>query len=199
MCRPARSSVAVLAVAGLASAVFTVGVGVAGYFLRASVGFTFGVALAAYFVWYEGHRNAARVVGFVCACTAAFPAALRSVGPLMAVFGIEAATESGRVKIPMSAFFAGGCVGALIVLAAGVFLLGPQKNIGRSIGMIALWSLGGGFLGVIGAAVDVIRTDSVGGSMYPLFIVWQPGVAALLGLLLEQERRSVAEPLATEP
>lgn len=163
------------------------------------MGFTFGVALAAYFVWYEGQRNAARVAGFVCACAAAFLAALRSAGPLMAVFGIEAATESGRVKIPMSAFFAGGCVGALIVLAAGVFLLGPQKNIGRSIGMIVLWSLGGGFLGVIGAAVDVIRTDGVGGSMYPLFIVWQPGVAALLGLLLEQERRLATEPVATEP
>jgi len=182
-----------LAAAGLGSALFTVMVDFAGYGQRVSVGLTFGVALAAYFVWYERYRNSARMAVFVAACTVAFDASMYAVFPLMILFPINHSMSSARVDIPMSVFFGAGYVGAFIVLASGVFLFSARKPASKSLGIVALWSLGGGFLAVIGAAADGIRTRGVYNSFLLLTLVWQPGAATLLGLLLEQERAVVCD------
>src|SRR5208282_2726933 len=193
MTQPVRSSAMLLAAAGLGSALFTVMAGFAGYFERVSVGLTFGVALAAYFVWYEGYRNSARMAVFVVACTVAFAASQFAVFPLMILFPISHSMSSARLDIPMPVFFGGGYLGAFIVLAAGVSLFSPRNPTLKSLVIIALWSIGGGVLGVIGAAADGIRTNGVYNSMFLLPLVWQPGAAALLGLLLEQERKAPSE------
>jgi hypothetical protein len=193
MNQPARSSVLLLALAGLGSALFTVIVASAGYLQRISVGLNFGIALAVYFVWYEGYRRWKKMLGFIFACAAAFPAASAAGFPLLIVFPMHASMSSDRLDFPIPIFFAAGCIGAFIVLAAGSFLLGPRRFTWKFLGTLSLWSLGGGFLGVIGTPTDVISTHGYN-HMFLLFLVWQPGVAILLGLLLGRERRALPEP-----
>lgn len=53
-----------------------------------------------------------------------------------------------------------------------------------------LWSIGGGILGLVGGAADAIRTEGTYNQMLFLFLLWQPGVAILLGLLLRQQRQA---------
>lgn len=142
MSKPARSSVMLLALAGLGSALFTVMVTLAGYSLRTSEGLDFGVALAAYFVWYEGYRDSIKLLAFICACiTAHFVAALIAFLLLFVFVSMSPDT------IEMPIYFGWGCAGAFIVLAAGIFLFSPRSITWKSLAMILLWSLGGGVLG----------------------------------------------------
>ena len=217
MNQPARSSVMLLALAGLGSALFTVMVTLAGYSLRTSEGLDFGVALAAYFVWYEGYRNSIKLLAFICACIAAhfvaaliggyrnsikllaficaciaahFVAALigGSIGFLLLfVFG---PTSPDTIEMPI--YFGWGCAGAFIVLAAGVFLFSPRSITWKSLAMVSVWSLGGGVLGAIAVVPYAFRSKY--GWFFPS-LVWQPGAAMLLGLLLERERRALPKPL----
>ena len=57
-----------------------------------------------------------------------------------------------------------------------------------------LWSIGGGFLGVLGGRADGILTHGTYNKMPLLFIIWQPGAALLLGLLLIRDRETLAVP-----
>src|SRR6266550_1681133 len=172
--QPARSSVMLLALAGLGSALFTVMVTLAGYSLRTSEGLDFGVALAAYFVWYEGYRNSIKLIAF----------------PLLIVF---ASMSSDTIEMPI--LFGWGCVGAFIVLAAGIFLFSPRSVTWKSLAMVSLWSLGGGVLGAIAIVPDAVLQHR---NNYPWFLlIWQPGAAMMLGLLLERERRALPKPLLT--
>jgi|HubBroStandDraft_6_1064221.scaffolds.fasta_scaffold882075_1 hypothetical protein len=178
-----------LAAAGLGSGLFTGMVEFAGYSQRVSVGLTFGVALAAYFVWYERYRNSARMALFVVACTMAFDVSLYAVFPLIILFPINHSMSSSALDIPMPVFFGVGYVGTFIILAAGVFLITPPASTSKFLRTVALWSLGGGFLAVIGATVAGIYNS------FPLLtLVWQPGVATLLGLMLEQKRKALLKP-----
>src|SRR5260370_36481745 len=124
------------------------------------VGFVFGIALAGYFVVYEGYRNWAKVVGFVCACTAAYAAAVFFAFWLETNFPHDGSSMgSAKLDIPMSVFFGAGFVGAVIVFSAGVFLFG-SRNVGwKSLGQVLLWSIGGGVLGAVGGGAGGIRTD----------------------------------------
>ncbi len=188
--QPARSSVMLLALAGLGSALFTVMVTLAGYSLRTSEGLDFGVALAAYFVWYEGYRNSIKLLAFICACIAAHRAAVLIAFPLLIVF---ASMSSDTIEMPI--LFGWGCVGAFIVLAAGIFLFSPRSVTWKSLAMVSLWSLGGGVLGAIAIVPDAVLQHR---NNYPWFLlIWQPGAAMLLGLLLERERRALPKPLLT--
>jgi hypothetical protein len=178
-----------LAAAGLGSALFTGMVEFAGYGQRVSEGLTFGVALAAYFVWYERYRNSVRMAVFVVACTMAFVVSLYAVFPLIILFPINHSMSSSSLDVPLPVFFGVGYVGAFIILAAGVFLFSPPGSTSKSLRRVALWSLGGGFLGVICGAVAGVYHS------FPLLtLVWQPGVATLLGLLLEQKRKAPLKP-----
>lgn len=144
MAQPPRNSIPLLALAGLGSALFTLVVASAGFSERISVGFIFGIALAAYFVWYEGYRDSAKMAAFVGACTVAFPAALSSVVPLMIVFQVHVSMVSGKVDTPMPVFFGAGCIGALIVLAAGILLIGSQRVTRNFLGVIVFGPLAAG-------------------------------------------------------
>jgi FtsH-binding integral membrane protein len=186
MNQPARSSVMLLALAGLGSALFTVMVTLAGYSLRTSEGLDFGVALAAYFVWYEGYRDSIKLLAFICACIAA-----HFVAALIAFLLLFVFVSMSRDTIEMPIYFGWGCVGAFIVLAAGIFLFSPRSISWKSLTLISLWSLGGGVLGAIAVGPYAVR------SKYLWFfppLVWQPGTAMLLGLLLERERRAMPKP-----
>ena len=186
-----RSS-AILALAGLGSALISVTVNSLGDFEVFFVGFAFGVALASYFVVYEEYRNWAKLGGFICSCTAAYPAAF------LIAFWLEtipphdgSSMSSAKLDIPMSVFFGAGFVGAMIVFSAGVFLFGSRSVGWKSIAQVLLYSIGGGTLGAVGGAADGILTSGTYHQMRLLFLVWQPGAAVLLGLLLRQQRTTL--------
>jgi hypothetical protein len=191
---PIKSSLPLLAIAGLVSTAFTLTEFVRGDFGQYSVGCAFGLALAIYFVLREGVRNPAKIVAFLAACTAAYAASMSSGFELVGIFPANGDMGSGRWDIPMPAFFGAGCVGAFIVLAAGVFLFGPHDIGWNSIGRVLLWSLGGGVLGVLGGGADGLRTQGTFNKFLLLFLVWQPGAAALLGWLLNHERKLLTAP-----
>jgi len=183
-----------LATTGLASAVLTLVVPFKTDFTEFTVGFVFGVALVVYFVFYEGHRNPAKIAAFVCVCTAAFPLSESVAYRLVEIFHVNASMGSARLDIPMPVFFGAGLIGALPVLAAGMFLFGPRNMSWASLGRVLLWSIGGGFLGVLGGGADGILTHGTYNKMPLLFIIWQPGAALLLGLLLIRDRETLAVP-----
>ena len=181
-----------LAVAGLSSALPTAAVTLKADFAEFSVGFAFGVALAFYFVVWERYSNPAKIALFIFVCTAAFPAAQHFATKLYLDFSGKLSMGSARLDIPMPVFFGAGCVGAFLVLAAGLFLFGPRNIDWKSLGMVLLWSIGGGFLGVLGGGADGILTQGTFDKMSLLFLIWQPGTAVLLGLLLNRERKALA-------
>jgi hypothetical protein len=191
---PIKSSLSLLAIAGIASAVFTLTDFITGDLAQYSVGFIFGLALAIYFALREGERNPTKIVAFLGACTAAYAASMFSAFRLDGIFRASSSMGSSRLDIPMSVFFGAGCVGAFIVLAAGIFLFRSQDISWNSVGRVLLWSLGGGVLGVMGGGADGLRTRGTYNNFWLLFLVWQPGAAALLGLLLNRERKLLTAP-----
>jgi hypothetical protein len=191
---PIKSSLSLLAIAGLASAVFTLADFITGDLAQYSVGFIFGLALAIYFAIREGERNPAKIVAFLGACTAAYAAAMFSAFRLDSIFLPNNPMGASRLDIPIPVFFGAGCVGALIVLAAGIFLFGPREIRWNSFGRVLLWSLGGGILGVLGGGADGLRTRGTYHNFWLLFLIWQTGAAALLGLLLNRERKLLTAP-----
>jgi hypothetical protein len=199
MNQPTRSSVVLLALAGLGSALFTVATTFKADVAQFSVGLVFGVSLAIYFVVYEGYRTPGKIVTFICACTAAYPAAKFSAFGLLIVFPGDTSGGSARLDIPMPAFFGAGWIGAFLVLTAGTFLFGPRNINWKSLGMVLLWSIVGGLLGVAGGGAPGIRIHGTYHEMLLLFLIWQPGAAVLLGLLLARERRSLAVPSTPFP
>jgi hypothetical protein len=189
-----KSSIPLLAIAGLASAGFILSDFIRGDFGQYYVGFTFGLALAIYFVLREGVRNPAKIVAFLAACTAAYEAAVSTAVGLERIFPANGSTGSAGLDIPMPVFFGAGCVGAFIVLAAGIFLFGPREIRWDSFGRALLWCLGGGLLGVLGVGADGLRTRGTYGNYFLLFLIWQPGAAGLLGGLLNRERKLLTMP-----
>jgi hypothetical protein len=185
-----------LAAAGLASAVITI-------FAKTPTlwvpGLIFGAALAAYFAAYEGHRNPIRIAAFVFACVVSYVASVFSAFGSMWVFHSGASTISQGIGVPLPAFFVGGLVGAFPVLAAGMFLFGPRNMNWASIGRTFLWSVGGGLFGALGGRVAGIVTHGIYSDMSALYIIWQPSVGLMLGLLLVQERRRLAVSLMRTP
>ncbi len=192
MNQPTRSSFVLLAAAGLVSAAFTLVDPFKADVAQFAVGFVFGAALAVYFAIYEGHRNPAKIAAFICACTAAFPLSESAAFRLVELFHVNGSMGSARLDIPMPVFFGAGFMGAFPVLAAGVFLFGRRNMTWASLGKALLWSIGGGFLGVVGGGADGFLTHGTYHKMLLLFLIWQPGAAVLLGLLLNREREALA-------
>jgi hypothetical protein len=180
MTQPTRSSVALLALAGMGSALLTSAIPFKAFFAEFSVGFVFGVSLSFYFVVYGGFRNPGKILTFICACTAAFPAAQFSAVGLLFVFRSDASAASANFDLPMPVLFGAGWVGAFLVLTAGIFLFGHGTINWKSLRMALVLSVAGGLLGLAGRDPN---------KMLRLFLIWQPGTALLLGLLLAWERR----------
>jgi hypothetical protein len=183
MSRSYPTLVAVLAVTGLISGfvctIFfkdhTLGVGPA-------LGITLSISL-----WtYDDQRSLLKIAAFICANTLAFIAGTYTT---FAVYG----AQGDILRVSLLAYFAGGYVGALIVLGAGTLLFTPRALESKSVAMVLLMSIAGGLLcAFAGPLAD-------GNLLYP---VWQTGVAASLGLSLWYMRRSSSnrlEPVVAGP
>jgi hypothetical protein len=161
-----------------------------------------------------------KAIGFVAACSAAFPLSFfgsfallflsRSIlvlsqGFLGPIHGSER-WGGGRLDIPLQLVFMGGTVGAFVVLLAAFLLFASANITGRSTGRLILWSLIGGVLGVIGwVAPSAMQSQPGQNHQDPvestvLYVVWQTGVAlcvAFVGLAPAEQVRS--SPSAAQP
>jgi hypothetical protein len=147
-------SVMLLAIAGFASALFTMVTqgfaGSQGFVLYP--GFVFGASVAACFVVHEGVRSVGKIVAFVAASTAAHVASLFAAIGLTLLLHAGASMESDRLDIPPLVLFVSGCVGASIILGAAFFLFSPSNAVSRSLRSTLLGTVIGGLLGVLGWA-----------------------------------------------
>jgi hypothetical protein len=151
------------------------------------VGFVFGSALTAYFIWYEQQRSFLKLALLTCVCTLAWPAAnLCAFGASVIAHAFSSAEPQTLTPLPV--FFVGGFAGALLILSAGTILFGHRSMDGRAVGTLLLYSVGCGILGVIGAWGDGLRTHGAYQTMRYLPLIWQPGTALLLALLIRKDR-----------
>ena len=179
-----RRRLVILPLAGLASALVIISTRWPGGFTF--LGGVFGALVATYFVIFEGARNWLKIFGFVLACTAAFAASFFLSLPLYGMFdGIH--NSPTHVVIPLPVYFVAGFAGAYIVFFAGLEAFSSRPPRGKQLLKLLLWAIGGGLLGVFGGGAANVDTSE---HFYLLFVIWQPGAALLLGLLLQAEGNS---------
>lgn len=145
-----------------------------------SVGVVFGVCLAVCFyiylrvrAWWTSFFVAACVVAFNISVRVAFSTHLHALDFL----------RNNQWGPGPDAFFAAGAPGAFLVLTAAFLLVFPPQPLWLLLLKCTAWSLVGGALGVAGYKLNS------SGSLLWLFAVWQTGMAVLLGLTLQIERR----------
>ncbi len=164
--------------------------------------FVFGAAIGLYFWRFRGLRDGRKLIAFVLGSGLAFQVAIVTTmfsPPLRNILGFS---SSSTELLPSDKFFFGGFVGAIILLASGYFFLSawPRPKgfvldaLGLSIigGALAIlgWFLGpslGLFFSKALKAVHLVGASSTiraNANAYSLFIIWQTGMAVLLGIAL---------------
>lgn len=177
MDQPAKRSPTGLAAAGFASALISLP-----FNKELILGAIFGTVLVVYFLLFEGFRTPARFLTFILACSAAYPLAILAV-----IF--NGLTAPASLDITLAQFFVAGGVGAFVVLLPGMLLFGPAEMRGDTLGLAFFGSLGGGILGLLGGELDRAIGPQKGDFGASVFLVWQSGVALMLGLLLKWGRK----------
>lgn len=157
------------------------------------VGSVFGLSMAVYFWMLHRLRSVWKLALFVATCSTAFYlsffSALFAFSHLR-LFGLSSPNTLGPGP---DAFFVGGSVGALFVLLGTFFLLLPEQKWWRVLAKSVCWCLAGGGLGILGAKLGSLFAADRGawwrpfGNELPLYVVWQFGMALLLGIVLEIE------------
>jgi len=194
-----RTSPAFLALAGVISGAFAILISTTPQVNYIGVGLAFGLALITYFAGFEKQRSLLTLALFLCICTVAWPIANLVAFAAMVISHAVSSVDPPALSIPLPAFFVGGFAGALLVLGAGVIQFGSKQVNRRVVGMVLLCSAVGGVLGVIGAAADGIRTHWIYYDMRYLPLIWQPGAALLLGLLLRDNSNSTVAEMSVTP
>ncbi|HLW25369.1 MAG TPA: hypothetical protein VKT22_13500 [Steroidobacteraceae bacterium] len=186
-----RGALGLISAVGLASGVLSV-LGLSQMNLFYSTGLLFGALIAGYFVVHEGEREILKLALFVTVCLGSLYAAVH-VGLL--AMEIARALDSSHAERANVAFGVAGAVGAFIVLLAALSLFGAKGPSLRALRYALVGSLGGALLGLIGALWEQAVTPQPAGYLGGVdgirgaLLVWQPGVALLLGLMLQYERR----------
>jgi hypothetical protein len=214
-------SVVYLTLAGLLSSLLTVwSLRSLGIYDMFGVGMIFGIVLACCFCLCFGVRSPWKLGGFVITSVVAYPVALFSIGPAPfgflalpftypAVFIVKALglSHARQGQIYPATLFGPGVVGAVLVLAAGLFAISSQKQSSARIMLKAfIGALVAGVLGAVGYAsgqslglilwkvihapggpvsYNTYQTALASGdpNFYSMYVMWQMGVALVLGLL----------------
>ena len=193
-----------LTLAGLASALFVVALqpflSLAWLPLRTrdaityqGLGAVYGLAISAYFILRERQRSPPwRVLLFVLTCFCAYLAALfASVGLYQIDPWIQPSGMGSKLDVPLPIFFVGCFLGSFLILFASLFLFGPSSSEWRVLKLALAGAIAGGFLGMagwgLGEAIGSATNQQI--EFFSLYLVWQPGVALTLAVLL-----SVPEP-----
>jgi hypothetical protein len=178
------TSPALLALAGLLSAVLDGLVPEDWVVGRWSTGLVFGCGLWVYFAAFERRRGVLRLVALAGACTVAWPLAQYfALHALMTLHRLGWIASHGAA-IPLPVFFAGGLCGGACVIGAGLPLL--TGGAGRKLlDLAALGALSGGVLGALAGAAYETHADTVLNESSLLYLIWQPSTAWVLGALLQ--------------
>jgi hypothetical protein len=187
-----RASLKALTAAGFVSSVLCVFLGNADNHALLP-GAIFGISLAIYFVVAEDFRTPFRLLAFVCACSASYPLSMwGAVGSGIALNPVLGdLTELKRAGVPLIFMFVAGWIGAGIVLFCGVLLFGPAELRRKPLGTTFSCTLVGGLLGLSGAEIDRLLLPSQF-TQAGVYVIWQTGIALLLGLLLRWLRGPAA-------
>jgi len=183
-----------MALAGLISAILISPIWIV-YLL---IGPLWGFALVVYFFAYEKNRNLIGLLLFLFVSGSAFEASL-GIASLLAGGG-PSYGWGPYIPLPSLPFlFTAGSVGAVIVLATGVFVFGCGGLKWKTVANILLGSVGGGLLAVVAGFVGEnmpfeARSGVIDFGYSLVFLLWQPGVAGILGLTLNADRKSALTP-----
>ncbi len=186
-----------MALAGLISAVIISPI----WILYLLIGPLWGIALVVYFFTYEKNRNPIALLLFLFISGGAFEASVK-IASLLADGGSLYGMGAAYMALPSLPFlFIAGSAGALIVLATGVLAFGSGGLKPKTTANILLGSAGGGLLAVAaGFAGENLpfeaRSRFIDFGYALVFLLWQPGVAGILGLTLNAERKSAMSPNA---
>ncbi len=167
-----------------------------------SPGLVFGLAIAGYFVWREDERAFGKLFLFVSTCFAAFASSVIVIWQLNGVYPFQrglATMGSADFDIPVPLIFTSAYLGAFLVFAGALLLFFPQINQWKSLGIALLCALAGGTLGIIGWKLGDFAAKALkfgGLELTLLYVVWQTGVAILLGVLVAREKTGM---LLTSP
>jgi hypothetical protein len=143
--------------------------------------------MVAYFSLFEGYRTYLKFLAFICACSAAYPLSIVAAvgaGMLLRMFGSSPFN-------PLFYLFIGGGVGACIVLVCGLLLFDSMTMSRQALGKAFICAIGGGVLGLLGGEIDQQLGSAVNNRQAGPFILWQGGIALMLGVLLRR-RKSTA-------
>ena len=176
-------------------------------------GAIFGVMVSAYFAIFLRYRSWAKLLAFVAATVVGYFVAVWLT--VLTVMGF-ARSELSREASFFVGMFVGGTVGGLITLITAQLFLSVRRKWKAALGAATMWSLAGGGLGAAGWALggsvgkalwlalyamrltftdaDVeaaIRTQTV--NVFSLFVLWQPGMAAILGWLVSKSSATQPE------
>ena len=164
-----------------------------------SIGCLFGIALASYVKFFERHQRTLSLVTFVLVCSVIFPLAELSGFEGTSLLHARFRSDSQLLSIPYEAGFIGGFVGNMILFIAVSFFLSERNILNWATLVNALYlSSGGGILGVAGvAAQHWWQAATQAESLNPIILVWQPGVAFILGAYLERRSRGLTNVCST--
>jgi hypothetical protein len=149
----ARSSLTLLAGAGLTSAIICLAVpgGGTAWLLPGAI---FAITIIGYLALFERYRSRLRFLAFLCACSASYPLSMLGAFGVGILFHSLIGGSSQSPDVPLFYLFIGGGVGACIVLFSGVLLFGSVKMSRKASGAALLCAISGGILGLLGGEID---------------------------------------------
>lgn len=164
----------------------------------AFIGAIFGAVISAHFWRFRNVRSGWRVLGFVAISAAAYPIAVNATINTPVHLASLNFSGNGPGDIDSSQFLTGGILGAAILFVGFFFFLAPVTHWPRFLAKAFCFTVIGGFLGVFGWALGGFLSQNHGynWNFVSLYLVWQTGIALLLGLLLPAQEVSDARPAA---
>ena len=149
---------------------------------------TFGLFMSACFWIFFRLRSIWKTAVFILASVTA---------PFLSVWsGVLLVGPLGDIPRYLPEMCVGGYVGAFVILSAASLLLAPDVRLLRSLAKSSCWAIAGGVLAGIGTtsgrafhAIQMLLNPYRSDSEIALLLVWQTGMALVLGLMLWSERK----------
>ena len=199
------SSILILGVLGIASALLSIALPSGGYNSILWVGTVYGLALSVYFVCCRGVRVFDHLLALVLASVGAYTIAFVGPFPIFAMQVVLASSSaSHQGEVPLLYVFDGGVLGGIALLSA-VLLLFVSRPLGKGelFTKLALGSLLSGLVGVGGWSLGSSLGQRVWlmlpwtllhtGLAQPdtphyisLYLVWQPIMALAIGAVTSE-------------
>jgi len=150
----------------------------------------FGVAIVAYFWLFRGLRAVAEPLVFIAVSTDALIVSIWASVFLFVPLPFLDWPMTSQGQIPTSGLFRGGFVGAAILFAGFYFCFARDANKRQFLVTASCFCVLGGILGMVGWLLGPPLLSSFlncrpgdNCNFYSMFVIWQTGIASLLGFL----------------